>query len=453
MTDRSLSRRDLLGAAATALVAGATSSAAQPPAHAHAHAAPAPEPATTPAPSPTAARQARRMRPGLPGRDYTPVITPNGSTLPFRIVDGVKVFHLIAEEVRHEFVPGLTASCWGYNGSTPGPTIEAVEGDHVRIYVTNRLPVPTSVHWHGVLLPSGMDGVSGLTQAPIAPGETFRYEFTLRQHGSCMYHSHYDEMVQQAMGMMGMFIIHQRAPAARVDKDFVLLASEWKVDPGTSRPDPLEMIEFNVLTFNSKAFPATAPLVIRTGDRVRVRIGNLSATDHHTMHLHGFAWRVVGTDGGEVPLSARAPESTVIVPVGTTRTMEFVADQAGDWALHCHMTHHTMTQMGHDFGNWVGVAPEVVNKAVQPLVPSYMTMGEGGMAGMAEHGMEAPRNSVPMLGAPGPFSYIDMGGMFTVLKVRDDATTQSDPGWYRHPAGEVARIATPEELRRDGIRT
>jgi manganese oxidase len=445
-TDR-ISRRDLLGAAAGALVTGAASAHAQP--HAHGHA-----PAAAPTPAPTSAaavRRAPRNRPGLPGRDYTPVITPNGSTLPFTIVDNVKVFHLIAEEVQHEFVPGLRATCWGFNGSTPGPTIEAVEGDTVRIYVTNRLAVPTSVHWHGVLLPSGMDGVAGLTQPPIAPGETFRYEFTLRQHGSCMYHSHYDEMVQQAMGMMGMFVIHPRTPTARVDKDFVLLASEWKVEPGTSRPDPLEMIEFNVLTFNSKAFPATAPLVIRTGDRVRVRIGNLSATDHHTMHIHGFAWQVVGTDGGPVPPSARVHESTVIVPVGTTRTMEFVADQAGDWALHCHMTHHTMTQMGHDFGNWVGVAAGTVDRAVQPLVPNYMTMGTDGMAGMAEHGMEAPRNSVPMLGAPGPFAYIDMGGMFTVLKVRDTVTSQKDPGWYQHPANEVARPATPNELRRDGI--
>src|SRR5450432_1986780 len=148
--------------------------------------------------------------PGQPGRDYAPVTTPNGSALPWKVVDGVKVFHLIAEEVLHEFAPGITARCWGYNGSVHGPTIEAVEGDRVRVYVTNRLPEPTTVHWHSILLPSGMDGVAGLSQKSIKPDETFRYEFTLRQHGTFMYHSHHDEMTQMGLGMIGMFIIHPR---------------------------------------------------------------------------------------------------------------------------------------------------------------------------------------------------------------------------------------------------
>ena len=122
--------------------------------------------------------------------------------------NGVKEFHLVAEEIEHEFAPGSKAICWGYNGSTPGPTIEATEGDRVRIYVTNRLKESTSVHWHGLLLPSGMDGVGGLSQPHIKPGETFVYEFTLRQHGTHMYHPHADEMTQMALGMMGLFIIH-----------------------------------------------------------------------------------------------------------------------------------------------------------------------------------------------------------------------------------------------------
>jgi FtsP/CotA-like multicopper oxidase with cupredoxin domain len=108
----------------------------------------------------------------------------------------VKVFHLVAEPVGREFAPGLTVQCWGYNGSTPGPVIEAVEGDRLRIYVTNHLPEPTSVHWHGILLPNGMDGVAGLNQRRIESGKTFKYEFTLRQSGTFMYHPHFDEMVQ-----------------------------------------------------------------------------------------------------------------------------------------------------------------------------------------------------------------------------------------------------------------
>jgi FtsP/CotA-like multicopper oxidase with cupredoxin domain len=155
----------------------------------------------------------KKMEPTAQG--YRPVITPNGRTLGYRMNDGVKEFHLIAEEIEHEFAPGTTIKAWGYNGSTPGPTIEAVEGDRVRIYVTNKLPEHTSIHWHGLLLPWGMDGVSGLTQPPIKPGETFVYEFTLVQHGTHMYHPHADEMVQMAMGMMGMFIIHPKGQSIR----------------------------------------------------------------------------------------------------------------------------------------------------------------------------------------------------------------------------------------------
>ena len=127
--------------------------------------------------------------PASAGRDYRPSITPNGSTLPFKVVAGVKVFHLTAEQVNHRFAPGLKARCWGYNGQVHGPTIEAVEGDRVRVYVTNKLKAATTVHWHGVYLPNGMDGVGGLNQPDIQPGETFVYEWTFRQHGTYMYHS------------------------------------------------------------------------------------------------------------------------------------------------------------------------------------------------------------------------------------------------------------------------
>ena len=220
------------------------------------------------------------------GRNYTPVVTPNGRSLPFRTVDGLKVFHLVAEEVHHAFAPCLNAHCWSYNGGVHGPTIEAVEGDRVRIYVTNRLPAPTSVHWHGLILPAGMDGVSGLSQPPIPPGETFRYEFTLRQSGTFMYHSHHDTMTQEAMGLTGLFVIHPKTPfTPRVDRDFAILLNGWRIAAGTERPNPNEMTDFNVLTMNGKVFPTTEPLVVRLGQRVPIRFGNLSAQDHHSIHL------------------------------------------------------------------------------------------------------------------------------------------------------------------------
>lgn len=393
--------------------------------------------------------------PPPPNEGYRPVLTTNNVTLPWKRVDGVKVFHLVAEPVRHEFAPGLVADCWGYNGRVHGPTLEAVEGDRVRIYVTNRLPEPTTVHWHGLLLPNGMDGVGGLTQPAIQPGETFKYEFPLIQHGTFMYHPHHDEMTQMAMGMMGLFVIHPREPGGpTVDHDFALLLSEWRIDVGAHRPNPSEMTDFNVLTINARCFPGTAPLVVRRNSRVRIRLGNLSAMDHHPIHLHGHHFTVTETDGGVVPESARRPETTVLVAVGQTRTIEFIANAPGDWAMHCHMSHHVMNQMGHKSGNVIGMNVAGLGREIGSLVPGYMPMGQDGMGGMGAMGMPVPKNSLPMVGAPGQFDYITMGGMFTVLKVRDEVPADNaDPGWYHNPAGTVAGSASADDLRRDGIQT
>ncbi len=460
--------------------------------------------------------------PAEPGRDYNPVITPNGEALPFKIVDGAKVFHLVAEEVTHEFAPGLKAKLWGFNGRVHGPTIEAVEGDRVRIYVTNNLPEATSIHWHGIILPSGMDGVSGLNQKSISPGETFKYEYPLIQHGTHMYHSHFDEMTQMGLGVMGLFVIHPRRPAEpRPDRDFAILLSEWDIKPGTYRPDPRVFAGFNTLTFNAKAFPATESLVAKRGDRVRIRLVNLSAMDHHPIHLHGHSFWVAQTDGGVIPPSARWPETTVLVSVGQSQTLDVVADNPGDWAFHCHMTHHVMNQMGHAGPNMVGADAAKLKQAIKPLIPDYLPMGTGGMGdmsemqttmggmgnmrmtmgkmgdhskrttmgemgdhskqmtmgGMGDHSkqmtmgemgdhskqmtmgkmgdhsgqMAMPENSIAMMGGNGPHGTIDMGGMFTVLKVRDHLTSYADPGWYQAPQGTVAQAASKQDLERDGI--
>jgi FtsP/CotA-like multicopper oxidase with cupredoxin domain len=285
----------------------------------------------------------------------TAFVTLNGGSLPWRMREGVKEFHLVAEPVERELAPGSIAHLWGYNGSSPGPTIEAIEGDRVRIYVTNRLPEHTTIHWHGILLPNGMDGVGGLTQPQIQPGETFAYEFALKKSGTFMYHPHADEMVQMALGMMGLFIVHPRKPSVRrVDRDFGFLLATYELRPGTYVPDVSEMTEFNTWTFNSRVFPGIDPLVVRKGDRIRVRIGNLTMTNH-PIHLHGFDFKVTGTDGGWIPESAQWPEVTVDVPVGSMRTIEFLADEEGDWAFHCHKSHHTMGPMGHGVANMLGV--------------------------------------------------------------------------------------------------
>ena len=372
------------------------------------------------------------------------VRTLNGWTLPYRLNGDVKEFHLVAEPVEHEFAPGTRATCWGYNGSTPGPTIEAVEGDRVRIFVTNHLPEHTTIHWHGIVLPSGMDGVGGLSQPHIQPGETFVYEFVLHQHGTHMYHPHADEMTQMAFGMMGMFIIHPKLPRERsLDRDYCLLAHNWALHPGTYRPDPNVLQDFDLWTFNSKAFPAIDPVVAATGERVRIRIGNLSMWNH-PIHLHGMQFQVTGSDGGAWPETLWRSESTEIVGVGQMRDIEFTA-VPGDWAFHCHMAHHTMNAMGHDIANPVGVKVSEEARQLKKLLPGYQPMGE---SGMAEHAMhvamghhEGPENTLPMMVGKGPYGPIEMGGMFTMVKVRDDLPKEqfSDPGWFKPPAEQVAR--------------
>ena len=157
------------------------------------------------------------------------------------------------------------------------------------------------------------------------------------------------------------------------------------------------------------------------------------------------------TDGGRIPDSAQWPETTVWVPVGSTRDVEFVAEHPGDWPLHCHITHHVMNQMGHGIANLIGVDTNGAAKKIESLVPGSMVMGQTGMGGMMEMG--APRNSIPMRGGPGPFGRIDMGGMFTIVKVRDGITSYDDPGWYDHPADTISGEASADDLRRDGIAT
>jgi len=373
------------------------------------------------------------------GRPYNPVVTLNGWTLPWRMKNGVKEFHLVAEPVVREIAPGMKANLWGYNGQSPGPTIEVVEGDRVRIFVTNKLPEHTSIHWHGQRLPNGMDGVTGLTQPGIQPGKTFVYEFTVRRSGTFMYHPHADEMAQMAMGMMGFWVTHPKNPKLhRVDRDFVFLTNAYDIDPGSYTPKINTMLDFSLWTFNSRAFPGIDPIVCRNGDRVRIRIGNLTMTNH-PIHLHGHEFEVTGTDGGWIPQSARWPEVTTGVAVGQMRAIEFIATDDGDWAFHCHKSHHTMNAMGHDVPTMIGVDQRGIAEKIGKLVPDYMAMGSGGgsMGGME---MPLPDNTLPMMTGDGPFGSIEMGGMFTTVKIRNELARNDykDPGWYRQPADTAA---------------
>ena len=292
-----------------------------------------------------------------PSGPYTPVVTPNGSTMPWTMKDGAKEFRIVAEPVKREFAPGMVVDCWGYNGQAPGPTIEVVEGDRVRLYLTNNLPERTSMHWHGALLPNGMDGVAGLVQRHIEPGETYVYEFTLRQHGTLMYHPHSDEMVQMALGMMGFFVVHPRGGHTSTESIATLpscftsgrRAGHLAPQPdGDDRLQPLHVQRPRLAGHRAARREegrsrARAPREPEHGQppdppaRPPVR-------GHRHGRRHPSAERPLSRGDGR---RARRRDAGHRVRRG----------RPGDWAFHCHKSHHTMNAMSHDLPNMIGVEP------------------------------------------------------------------------------------------------
>jgi len=326
------------------------------------------------------------------GQPFLPVETPDIPNLPWKMDNGVKVFHLVAEPVKRQIHPDKTIDVWGYNGTSPGPTIQILQEDHVRIIVDNHLPEATSVHWHGLEIPTGMDGVPGLTQLPIPPGGRSIYEFTLHQEGTYFYHSHM--AMQEMLGMLGAFILHPKKPhQPRVDKDFVIMLQEYSVLPNNSVPNTMSM-EFNWLVFNGKAGPAITPMITRLGDRVRIRLINMGM-DHHPVHLHGNTFWVTGTEAGRAPESTWRPENTVLVGVAQARDIEFDAKYPGDWMLHCHLPHHMMNQMVSPVGPMTrlgtGMPVEISPDANHvPGFPQDAYMEGAGMA--MDKSVEKPEN-------------------------------------------------------------
>ena len=291
-----------------------------------------------------------KLVPGL--RDASlppvPIQAPDLKKLPWKDVDGVKEFHLVTEPVRREILPGLWMDTYGYNGDMPGPTIEINQGDRVRIIVHNKLPEATTLHLHGLELPNGMDGIPYVTQDLIEPGQEFVYELTVHQEGTFFYHSHVG--MQETMGMLGLFVVHPVKPYEPVvDRDFCLISQEFQIRPNTSVPDTLAM-EWNYLTFNGRCGPLTTPLLCKLGERVRIRFVNFSVIDHHPLHLHGHTFWITATEGGRMPESAWYPSNNVLVGVAQVREVEFIANNPGDWVMHCHMFHHMMNSMTSQAG-------------------------------------------------------------------------------------------------------
>ncbi len=272
-----------------------------------------------------------------------------------------KEFALTARVTEMRLASGETVAAWGYNGQVPGPEIRVKEGERVRIVFKNELPVPTSVHWHGVEVPWTMDGPPGINQKAVAPGETFVYEFVAKPAGTRFYHSHgsgqRDEATQMDMGLYGAFIIEGKKEP-RYNREYTVILSERPAAlmagpsapagghamPGSapqpahggapSGPDAMGDAFF----MNGKSWPATEPLKVKKGERVRIRFINAGSTSLHPMHLHGHTFKVVSADGNWLPAGIR--RDVVPVTPGERYDIEFVANNPGVWLLHCHELHH-----------------------------------------------------------------------------------------------------------------
>ena len=395
------------------------------------------------------------------------VETPDLTKLDWEMKDGAKEFHLHAKHTRREFLPDMWFDVWGFNDSMPGPMIEAVEGDRVRIVVHNELPESTTVHWHGLEVPNRMDGVHGLTQDPIKPGTSFVYEFDLHQNGTFFYHSH--GPMQEGMGMAGLFIIHPKtAHQPVVDHDFALLVQEWAILPLSTIPNTMSM-EFNFFTLNGRSAPYITPLVVRLGSRVRIRFVNMSAIDHHPMHLHGHTFWITGTEAGRIPESAWFPSNNVLVGVAQARDVEFIANNPGDWMIHCHMFHHMMNHMtsmvgpmsshsghampaGGDMSNSLGMLTR--GPALSQEHGPHLGRGTGEQTGTERSTRNGPaahaEHAKSGLLVPGyPQDMMDMHGMYSpehIAKFNKPETRGMRDDWYAGVEGlmTVLRVLPPD---------
>ena len=260
-----------------------------------------------------------------------------------KIENGVKVFNLDASLIKWNILPDKQVAAYAFNRQVPGPRIHITEGDRVRIVVTNNLPEPTTVHWHGMILPNNMDGPADVTQKPIEPGASYNYEFTAQQQGTYFYHSHKDVDRQQTLGMYGALIIDpkDKTNIPAYNQDIVIQLQEWTFKQGYTFPAmPMEGLLPNFFTINGKAYPSTETINAKVGEKIRFRFIGSNNAFIHPMHIHGGPFKIIETDGNPVPATAQIEKDTINVAPGERYDVIWPARQKGKWLLHCHIAHH-----------------------------------------------------------------------------------------------------------------
>ncbi len=280
---------------------------------------------------------------------------------------------LTASEFDWDFMDDVTVRVWGYNGQVPGPEIRVREGDLVRIDLKNDLPVPTTIHWHGLFVPNAMDGVAGLNQAPVAPGESFRYEFIAKPTGTRWYHSHTDPATQVPMGLYGAFIVEPNPTTTVYDREYTMIVTEWDTELTPAVAAGLEPVGpgdsilrggehgSDLFLINGKMHGGIPPIGIAEGETILIRLINAGAKPH-PIHIHGHNFRIVATDGNQVPAVAQLTKDTVLIGPAERYDLELVGDNPGVWMVHCHIEHHMangmMTTLWYDGATPTGpVAP------------------------------------------------------------------------------------------------
>lgn len=275
---------------------------------------------------------------------YTaPVDARGDETLTPKLENGVKVFNLDVSLIKWNILPNVQVAAYAFNRQVPGPRIRVTEGDRIRIVVKNNLPEPTTVHWHGMILPNNMDGPADITQKPIAPGASYIYEFTVKQAGTYFYHSHKDVDRQQTLGMYGALIIDpkNKPKTPAYDQDFVVQLQEWTVKQGYTFPAmPMEGLMPNFFTINGKAYPSTETINAKIGQKIRFRFIGSNNAFIHPMHIHGGPFKIIETDGNPLPAVAQIEKDTINVAPGERYDVIWTAREKGKWLLHCHIAHH-----------------------------------------------------------------------------------------------------------------
>ena len=303
-----------------------------------------------------------------------------------------KTFYIFAEVRPWEVAPGIVTQAWTYNGTVPGPTIHVHQGDRVRVVLVNELPAPTTIHWHGLSVDPDMDGVPGMSQNPVQPGQTYVYEFTASDPGTYIYHTHYDDLNQLDRGLYGAVVVDPRKPAERYDRDYLMMLSSWRIVSDSE----------NYFSINGKSYPLTKPYLVKSGDKVRIREIDISGTEFHTMHLHGHRFQVVAVDGQPVPVANRQSMVTLTIGPGETRDIAFVARaKPGTWMIHCHVLDHLMNGPVGPGGLMTAIQYEnAPNRSGLTASADVMGMSPVGGGGDARQGA-APMNAaaVYILGA------------------------------------------------------